>query len=422
MRNKNHKLSGSTLIAALVVSLIISLLISSIILLQSYQRNVIVSHYLLERIKEDALSGFNLLLSGETNKLGVWTEETASKREDVLVNLTNVPWGLFQLQVSTIVYKNDTLGYAGLVSKAMSNKQAVLFLEDTGQPLALCGQTKIVGDCCLPPSGVRMAFIEGKQFAGKELITGKILACQQKLIEPTGELMDYLERMFQHDSFEWCELYQWENGLNEIEISFLKSTRMYFSEDEILLNNGKVSGNVIIKSDKEVIISADISLNEVIIVAPRISIMSGFTGSIQLVATEQISISENVELVYPSSVTLISSSNSLITGEEHTIDIGSNTTITGSLVYHNSQFQQRGGINIGLNSKINGLVYSNNYVELKGRMNGILQTKFFRLKTPSAVYTNHLLDAEITYNLPSSFLYGNLLDSFTANKVVKWLN
>ena len=70
---------------------------------------------------------------------------------------------------------------------------------------------------------------------------------------------------------------------------------------------------------------------------------------------------------------------------------------------------QKKATNIQLSdgSSVEGLVYSKGYIDFKGNITGSLYCNGFILRTPSAVYENHLLNASINSTELPEFYVGN---------------
>ena len=80
------------------------------------------------------------------------------------------------------------------------------------------------------------------------------------------------------------------------------------------------------------------------------------------------------------------------------------------------------GVILKKNSCVYGTVFSNGYADLQGIINGSLTCSKIMLNTPSSVYENHLLNAEIDVTKLSKYYVGiNCVEVSEKKKIVKWL-
>jgi hypothetical protein len=80
-------------------------------------------------------------------------------------------------------------------------------------------------------------------------------------------------------------------------------------------------------------------------------------------------------------------------------------------------------LKIGKESQIQGMVYSQGYLDLQGTITGTAYAKEFILNTRSGVYEQHLLNAVIDRrSLSDMFVAGVLFQGKSPNKIVKWVN
>ena len=100
---------------------------------------------------------------------------------------------------------------------------------------------------------------------------------------------------------------------------------------------------------------------------------------------DSVIVGENVQLHYPTA--LVVQPEQL---EGH-VSIGEHSTMAGVVVAGTSQ--QRGSLSLGKGCRLVGEAFVNGATEVKGSIEGQLTTKEFTLKTASATYRNHLLDA-----------------------------
>ena len=190
----------------------------------------------------------------------------------------------------------------------------------------------------------------------------------------------------------------------------------FFSNDEIYVGDIKIKGKIKIISSSRITISPKAQLEGVLIQAPEVVIENNVKGEFQVFASN-IVVGENVDLAHPS--VLLVHSDSKETSPELMIKEGS--TINGLVICESDDNAPAQLLIDG--SELNGFVYNEGVTQIKGEVNGALYSSEFILKTPSAVYKNHLLNVKILVSENIKGLsFPNILEEQDLNSIVKWLN
>ena len=162
-------------------------------------------------------------------------------------------------------------------------------------------------------------------------------------------------------------------------------------------------------------------LEDVILIAPQISIKSGFKGTFQAYAIQSIHVDENCELGFPSQLCAIHSEGKYNPADSLIISIGNNSKLSGAAIIES--FGLPAFIKIGKGAQISGQVYCPGPVELKGEILGSLYCNSLYFETPKAKYYNHLLNSKIDFTSLSKHFVGiDLLTESSNRAIIKWLN
>lgn len=421
-------IKAGSLFYAIVISLIIAIVSSSLILFAYLTRIQFENFEINQQLNLNADSGLNLLLSKQS-----LVELDQQQTIDLFnigtdnVELTRKTWGAYEILISKAVFKNTKvirIAQAGFYPEGTHLYS--LYLSDQDKPLALCGNTLMKGTAYLPKAGVKRAYIEGQSFTGNTLIEGQIKQSEKTLPKFNKNLIDNIRTVFlkktiaSNDSTIIIENSLSVDTLNN---SFQNKTVVFISSSPLRISDGVYSGNIAIVSDKQITISSNAVLKDVIIFAPKICIEKEFRGNIQGFASDSIIINNNVTLTYPSILGLIVEGNK--SKNTSAIILNKNDTISGNVfVYKNeADALKQAGLIIPEKSFVFGQVYSNGYVDIKGTINGSLMCNKIMLSTSSSVYENHLLNAIIDASKLSKYYVGiNLVEESQVKKVVKWLN
>lgn len=164
---------ASALYLVVVISLIIAIISGSLLTIAFYYRLELKKKERLDRLLVNMDSGTSIVLSKDFfdyNKdtvLDIFAEQTDS------VILRKEYWGVYDLGVVKAFELRDTLKRSFLIANVFDDPNAV-YLADEDRPLSVSGKTQLIGDGQLPKSGLKAAYVDGKAYEGKNVISGKI--------------------------------------------------------------------------------------------------------------------------------------------------------------------------------------------------------------------------------------------------------
>lgn len=377
-----------------------------------------------QRVERNAMSGIALLLSS-TDVPASDSKKTVDLfgRGNDSVLLSKKSWGAFEMLVSEGVSVHHRFSQIALAGNDLGGDSAMaLYLADMDRPLSLCGKTEIRGTCFLPKAGVKRAYIEGQNFVGSDLINGPVNASNRNVMEVSKDLIRNIERIFNKEFVESDSVVKADEvGISSLTQTFAGRSVYYYATSAVRLDTNKLSGNIVIVSDREIFISANAMLQDVIICAPKVSIDKKFSGTLQVFASDSIIVGEECHLNYPSVLGIVRQARSC---DNAAIVLKEGSEVSGMVFAYQEKFDNRKQVKLSLdkNSSVMGYVYSNGLLDLKGSVYGSVMCSKFILSTPSSVYENHLLNAVIDRTKLSKHFVGSSLTSATDNrKVVKWL-
>lgn len=395
----------------LFISLIIALISGSLVLGAFYYRTLSLKHASEDRLLRNLQSGIHLLLGSEDEyaydekySIDLFGEEKDS------IQLKILPWGLFDIGVVKSVSGKSFFQKAFLYGYKPTDSQIALYLQDLNRPLALCGNTQLKGTCYLPKAGVERAYIAGKSYIGSKLVYGEIKTSDSQLPELNKERLSQLESLFRQSN---------PSSDVKTENSFFEPTH-FIEWSTPNLSDTVLSGNIIIYANQHVTITPSAKLTNIVVVAPSITIQSGFEGTSQFFATDSIRVENKVNLTYPSALGIIKKQAS---ETRPTITLGENSMLQG-FIFTTQQEYDRSKTQISLNKDcyILGQVYTDGYLDLKGKIEGNAYVHKFSLKTPASIYENHLLDATINIEaLPDYFISTALFATENQKGIMAWL-
>ncbi|HYG38268.1 MAG TPA: hypothetical protein VD908_06600, partial [Cytophagales bacterium] len=168
-------LKANALFIVIIVSLVIGIFCSSLILVSYFQRLQVQKDQLIKKLDLNANSAINILLSG-SDIFSYGEEKTMDLYGNDIdsVTIKKMLWGIFEIGSVNSFSKNFQKWKSIIYGYKLDDRKCAIYLPDQNSPLSLGGSTFINGDCYLPESGVKRAYIEGQAFSFANLIQGTI--------------------------------------------------------------------------------------------------------------------------------------------------------------------------------------------------------------------------------------------------------
>ncbi|PCI94571.1 MAG: hypothetical protein COB15_13700 [Flavobacteriales bacterium] len=419
-------IKAGALLYAMFLIIVIALISSSFILVNYYNSAYVIQTLKQEQLYRDTSSGINYGLSFHQEiPINSKIEVDLFNDEEHKVSIEKKYWGAFYILSSEAKWRNKSASKSALIGANINEGEEIaLYLADQNKPLSLTGRTQITGNCYLPKAGVKRAYIEGKSFVGNKLINGTKYNSNKTLPPINKELInENLKNFFPKESIN-DSLMDYELFLDQDSIinSFQNKTLVLYSPLTINLSKKVIEGNIIIKSDKQIVVNKSAIITNAILYSKGIVIQKGVKGTMQIFAQDSVIIEDNCQLHYPSVIALIGQGSSTIARK---LIVGEKVLVKGSVFLHNENFDRKNQaiVSIGKETEITGQVYSSELLELKGGIIGGVFCKKLILKTPSSVYENHLMDAVINRDeLSENFVGVPLTETIKNQRIIKWLN
>ncbi len=424
MQIKPIKVKAGALQYTIFVAVVIALLVFAFISLSYTQQHFKLKATNFTKVVQQA----NLAINYAQTSTMPYNEVTNIRFSDNELENTKIlkkNWGIFDLISATSSIKKETVTKHALMGGLNADRTA-LYLQDDNQPLVLVGTTRIEGKTLLPKQGVKRGTIAGNAYAGSQLVYGSVGPSRNKL--PVLENRHYLKQLtrgsIQSENNTMLELKEDSRIVN----SFGEVAQAFFSDISIDLKSVELIGNIIIKSNTRITVYDDAILKDVILVAPKINIVSGFEGSFQAFASDEIIIGKNCKLIYPSSLTVYDKEvNTEVTPNTRNdvfskVEVQAGAKIEGVVAYLSDSKRNNYKPQIVLEESafVTGEVYCKGNVELKGTVIGSVFTKGFIANQFGSIYQNHVYNGKI---LSADFpiQYSGLLFEKNTKNIAKWL-
>lgn len=386
-----------SLLYAVYICLIISILCGALLYFVNLYNQLNLYYNLREELYIQNQSVVNFALGNKAIPTAVEKEENSN----IEGHYETKPYGLLSLIMAKSYFANDTVTSAHFVGAYTPDKTAI-FLTNLSKPLSYSGKVKLIGNNQLPNTFIETSYLSNSLnklvTEGKSIVSGSQLPtinpAFQKIFQGVqSEIMKLTDIEKVNDSMYYNSFF---NETKEIPI---KST----------LENIIFKGNFILRSEDSVRVKKNTVLEDVILIAPKITFEEGFKGTVQAFASKRIELEKNVVLNYPSVVCVYNNS-----ADECEIKIKKECRIAGAIVLFGSleEMIDKNTIEIEEDGLLIGDLYCSGKLMLKSNVYGSVYTNRFFLKTGSSSYDNMISGIEINaVKRPEYFISIPLFDT-----------
>lgn len=416
------RVKGSALHLVIVLALIVSILISTLIYVNYFYRS---EHAKLNRwniLYEERNAAILLSLSEYFPHTSADSLLSSPIDSDVTIHINKRMWGLFDVS-SIINYRaTDTMKTSFMAGVGASDSVA-LYITDEERPVFVSGKTTLEGTVYLPASGISPAFVDGEYYEGMdEIVLGDKRNSQPDLPLVDENYIDQVRRLAEDNTLKPLNIKPKGRVLKN---SFFDPIRSYKMSNHSL-EVDSVIGNIIIYCDTLADVSATVTWQDAILIAPAIRLAKGFNGRGQFFATDSLIIGEDVELTYPTVLGVTASE----TNPPGHILVKRNSRIRGLIFNQSTNLTDSPStmIEFDANVSVVGQVVSFGVFKYSGpiTIHGGLYCRRVLTERPSSLYENYLINLSIeSGKLPAYFVFPNLWDGYEnkrKERVVTWLN
>lgn len=407
----DKKVQGGALYIAVLISIIIGIMLSLFLLMARYNQRTVVIYNQKSQLSENLNSAFEISKSkyfnGNVNSQ--WQKNLFS---DDSTRITKLQWGAYTVVTAETKNRHERLQQACLFGTFMPADTA-LIIADNGRPVGLCGKIRFSANVFLPKAGIKPAFIEGQSYQPSPANSAFIKSISGNIPELSAEMKSTLLNMLQkkpesNDSV--------VGNINPVESGSFFQRTIVHQLPAGKLSNIKLKNNIKLLCVGDLEVDSTCKFDNVLIVCRKVRFKEGFSGSVHVIASDSIITGSNCTFGFPSSFVLAGQDNNVLL---KSILFGEKNYFAGGIVAfsENPTIQTKMFVQLGSSCKTLGLIYCSDYVNAAGTVNATIIAKSLLLKTPSAVYENHLLDCELDPRKYSAVLAVPLL--FSNNNKLK---
>lgn len=376
-------IKAHSLLYALYVCLIVSIICGALLYISNLYSQLNLYYNLQEELYIQNHSVLNFALGNKTTQIAIEKDENSG----IEGSYETKSYGLLSVVLAQSYISNDTVSSAHFVGAQNRDKNGI-FLTNLSKSLFYSGKVKIVGSNQLPSTFIETSYINNN--LNQLIVEGKNTVAESQLPEINPDF----KKIFQGLKSEKAKLSDVDRPKDSLFYnSFFNLTKEITITSS--LGNSIFKGNFILRSKDSIRVKKNTVLEDVILVAPKITFEEGFTGTVQVFATKGIELEEKVILKYPSVLCIFNDST-----DESKIKIKQECQITGAIVLFGSTHNliDKNTIEIDEKGLLCGDLYCTGKLMLKSNVFGSVYTNRFFLKTTSSSYENMISDIEINTN------------------------
>jgi len=392
---KNRHLKASALLNAVTISLIVALFCSALIALW-YSNQLIIRQQdgHISLIEENRYATHQFLANYSNSPL-LQIDFKAYENKGVQSKYMLKPWGIYKALTVRSYGHQDSISKSFLLGNTVTqNQQIDVHLIDHGKPLKYAGTVSFSQNLKIPNARLENHFLPKIKNTLKR--TGKITPS----IDRIPQVFLYTEDNAVYDK-ETVSLEKIIDTGGKLINSFNKKTIEINTSGNSIIENITLKGNIILRGTQKLIISTTAQLHDIIIQAPEVQFIEGFTGNVQVIASRNVHLMEGTTLSYPSSIYVENSVDSV------TVSLDKKSMIQGGLVINSKEKIRSRTRRLYTDEEtiIIGDVFCNCTADLRGSVYGSSTIDRFEYKTPTTTVENLLVNATFASDsIPKGFL------------------
>jgi hypothetical protein len=393
------KVKGGALYISIIISVIIGVILTFFILISRYNQ------FTVTKFSQASQLQFNIKSAFEIARSDYFTEEKndrwiKNQINDDSIRIKKISWGAY-LAVAVQTKNRHQRLYQSSLLGTLSSPDTCLYVGDNTRPVGLSGKIEIKGKCYLPAAGIKPAYIEGQSYQSASNFASLIHTSSAEIPSVTDKFRDGIK--VQRDKLN-SRVDSLVSGVPDLCKNSFNNKTVVIESGSATLSRKTLGGNIKLVCNGSLIIDNSCMFNDILIVCDKIKFKKGFKGSVHVIARDSISMEENCEFEYPSSFVVFN--DRVGPTALATIQFNEQCKFAGAVVALSDKASTTNNVFVKLcgGGEIIGSVYSSGFLHLQGKCFGTIFCQKLLLKTPSAVYENHILGCDL-----DSKKYGQLL-------------
>nr|WP_299384795.1 hypothetical protein [Allomuricauda sp.] len=380
------KLKAGSLLYAVYICLLISIFCGALIFIFNLDLQLTQRQSIRSELIDRCSSCLNYYMSQSNLDLEEATQKIDLFEDGLQCAATKSDWGAFSIIQVKAFFKKDTIAQTAFIGKKNDYEDLAIYLCDWGDDLKVSGLTQLQGDLKIPNGRHRKISILGNSQLNQPMIDGAVSSSTQLLPEIKDNILD-------EPKVAQATILSQIRSRKLVFNDFDSPTMLIEVSKNERVSNRILKGNIRLHSLDTIYIENTSELQDIMVTAPKVVIESGFKGSLQAFAGNEIVVEENVLLDYPSGLFIFPGQYEF----DKKITVAKNARVFGGIIIQGDSFDQKESNSISVQSEamIMGDIYCNGILELQGTVNGSIFAHKLNLETKNGSYENTLLNAEV---------------------------
>jgi hypothetical protein len=403
------KIKSSAIAYSLVFVMLTTLICSGLLFISSVNKRIETNYLIEDNLLVNNL--FSIQYASHFNLKGDYslfhpTGDTSTIHQQ--------QWGAFDIMYVETKHGLRKVEKSVLLGVQAEQELPAIYIPDFGVSLKVGGDVMLEGELFIPKGKLEKTYFGGIQKNVSYTVDSRIRS-SEKLLPPVNKVFEKFD--FQNVLLNGIKI---DSPIRDTIHSFQKKTLIYSLNSPILIQCS-LAGNIIVHSFDSIVVSKTAQLKDVILYSPKVRFEEGFVGSVQVIAHDQITLEKNVQLNYPSTLSLYPVKDNI----QSSIFIDEDCKVIGGILLYDASKMLRTlpMLTSKKGSILGGIVYNIGETEIEGKIIGSLFTSIIKHQKSGGVYKNQLVDIYVSSEkLPDSFLYPRwiLQKEQAKNKVLKW--
>lgn len=386
------KIQAFSIPTVMVIGILICLLILFVMAVFSFNNYYYSYYHRAKQQKEDINSVF-VLYCNDSTLLGNISEEgyyqLYENNPQLSVSVKTKQWGLYE--IAEVRAMDEHFSSIRMLGKAQDcDYEASLWVCSRDMSLTFGGKSVVKGRTYIPDNGIKYATLGTLPFQGKEIEDYNVDLSERELPEVNRSNLYLMDKYLKETEV----IPSSEDNRYKPYYSFSEKEVHYYIPDDI--QQYTMKGHVVLHGD-DIVLSSGTVLNDVILLARRVTIDEGFRGSLQIIATDTVILGSNAHLRYPSGIYLKGNNDRTY------LRMDENSTLNGyAIIFGTTENNTENNIEVNFRQAptavFNGLLYVDGIARLEGYCYGGTYLKECYYFSSDKVYASTICNAEIYRN------------------------
>lgn len=334
---------------------------------------------------------------------------------DSETTISATAWGLYEIvHVTAADTSVQSIRMMGKLSE--STNSAAMYLADNRKALSLTGGSNITGRLFISTDGIAYSQLGSEFYSGSNVDPNDVFASESDLPDVDPYIESNIANITHKTDIEL--LNHNSNRPITLKNSFKSPTILLDVGHGVVGQGFNLSGNIILSADT-LKVTDKAELSDIIVYGRKVRICNGFSGSVQIVASDTIIVEGDARLTYPSGLFMCRG------GASRYVEVGAGASVEGYVVVDGvlpdslQTLARRPLYRQSEGSVVRGLVWIDGSAEVHGLVSGSLYSGTVDLYLQTGYHESTIYNASIIRQ--EVMAYPIWMLSAYQRKEIKWM-